>query len=204
MTGLRPGAAGRRLAVTLGLWILPAFILAMMASLWMSATTITELSDSAYDRSLAGAIRAVDANISTESGGVGIELPYNLFAFFELTAQGRVYFNVSTDDKLVQIGDVLLPRAENLDLGQLRFEDVIYLGEAVRMGSLRRPLDASRPSGTSITTCKLAQATLAESGAVPSPMRVSYMPGGIGAVAYNAIVGQRRAEPGTIVAFSAG
>jgi len=30
------------------------------------------------------------------------------------------------------------------------------------------------------------------------------MPGGIGAVAYNSIVGQRRAEPGTIVAFSAG
>lgn len=144
-------ATGRRLAVTLGFWILPAVIVAMAASLWMSATTITELSDSAYDRSLAGAMRAVDANISTESGGVGVELPYNLFAFFELTAQGRVYFNVSTDDNLVQIGDVLLPPAENLDLGQLRFEDAIYLGEAVRMGSLRRLLDASQPAGASIT-----------------------------------------------------
>ncbi|WP_199533553.1 hypothetical protein [Devosia psychrophila] len=61
------------------------------------------------------------------------------------------------------------------------------------------------PSGCGFDiTCKLAQATLAESGAVPSPMRISYMPGGIGAVAYNAIVAQRRAEPGTIVAFSAG
>lgn len=61
------------------------------------------------------------------------------------------------------------------------------------------------PSGCGFDiTCKLAQATLAESGAVPSPIRISYMPGGIGAVAYNAIVGQRRAEPGTIVAFSAG
>ncbi len=30
------------------------------------------------------------------------------------------------------------------------------------------------------------------------------MPGGIGAVAYNAIVAQRPAEPGTIVAFSGG
>lgn len=62
----------------------------------------------------------------------------------------------------------------------------------------------AQPGGGFDITCKLAQATLAESGAVPSPMRVSYMPGGIGAVAYNAIVGQRRAEPGTIVAFSAG
>lgn len=62
----------------------------------------------------------------------------------------------------------------------------------------------AQPGGGFDITCKLAQATLAESGSVPSPMRISYMPGGIGAVAYNAIVGQRRAEPGTIVAFSAG
>ena len=141
---------GRRLAVTLGLWILPAITLAMAASLWMSATTITELSDSAYDRSLAGAIRAIDSNISTESGGVGVELPYNLFAFFELTAQGRVYFNVSTDDNLVQIGDVLLPSASNLETGKLQFEDVAYLGETVRLGTLKRPLDLTLSSGTSI------------------------------------------------------
>lgn len=62
----------------------------------------------------------------------------------------------------------------------------------------------AQPGGGFDITCKLAQATLQESGAVKSPVRVSYMPGGIGAVAYNAIVGQRRAEPGTIVAFSAG
>lgn len=62
----------------------------------------------------------------------------------------------------------------------------------------------AQPGGGFDITCKLAQATLAESGATGSPMRISYMPGGIGAVAYNAIVGQRRAEPGTIIAFSAG
>lgn len=62
----------------------------------------------------------------------------------------------------------------------------------------------AQPGGGFDITCKLAQATLQQSGAVKSPMRVSYMPGGIGAVAYNTMVGQRRAEPGTIVAFSAG
>lgn len=62
----------------------------------------------------------------------------------------------------------------------------------------------AQPGGGFDITCKLAQATLQQSGAVKSQVRVSYMPGGIGAVAYNAIVGQRRAEPGTIVAFSAG
>jgi putative tricarboxylic transport membrane protein len=62
----------------------------------------------------------------------------------------------------------------------------------------------AQPGGGFDITCKLAQATLQGSGAVKAPVRVSYMPGGIGAVAYNMIVGTRRAEPGTIVAFSAG
>ncbi|SMQ68641.1 two-component system, OmpR family, sensor histidine kinase TctE [Devosia lucknowensis] len=142
---------GRRLALTLALWILPAVMLTMGTSLWMSATTIVELSDSAYDRSLAGAVRAIDANISTESGGVGVELPYNLFSFFQLTAQGRVYFNVSTDDGLVQIGDVLLPPTLDLSPGEIRFHDGEYFGETIRIGALRRPLDPTEPAGTSIT-----------------------------------------------------
>jgi two-component system, OmpR family, sensor histidine kinase TctE len=142
---------GRPLAVTLGLWILPAIVLAMASTLWFSATTIAEMADSAYDRSLAGAVRAIDVNISTESGGVGVELPYNLFEFFQLTAQGKVYFNVSTSDGLVQIGDVLLPETPNLELGQLRFQDGNYFGEIIRVGALTRPLDPGKPGGTRIT-----------------------------------------------------
>lgn len=62
----------------------------------------------------------------------------------------------------------------------------------------------AQPGGGFDITCKLAQAALKEAGILADPLRVSYMPGGIGAVAFNTIVGQRRAEPGTIVAFSAG
>ncbi|MGK9052653.1 sensor histidine kinase [Neorhizobium sp. CSC1952] len=142
---------GRPLAVTLGVWIVPAIILAMGSTLWFSATTVQEMADSAYDRSLAGAVRAIDANISTESGGVGVELPYNLFEFFQLTAQGKVYFNVSTSDGLVQIGDVLLPETPNLKQGQLRFHDGDYFGEIIRVGALSRPLDPAKPDGTQIT-----------------------------------------------------
>lgn len=143
--------SGRRLAITLGFWIVPAIVVAMATTLWFSATTIREMADSAYDRSLAGAVRAIDANISTESGGVGVELPYNLFAFFQLTAQGKVYFNVSTSDGLVQIGDVLLPQTGGLASGELRFEDGTYFGEQIRIGTLKRPLDAGKPEGTQIT-----------------------------------------------------
>ncbi|QEE43501.1 sensor histidine kinase (plasmid) [Rhizobium sp. WL3] len=147
----QPERSGRRLAITIGYWILPAIIAAMASTLWFSTTTIRELADSAYDRSLAGAIRAIDANISTESGGVGVELPYNLFAFFQLTAQGTVYFNVSTSDNLVQIGDVLLPKTPALESGELRFHDGNYFGKDIRVGALKRPLDPASPEGVQIT-----------------------------------------------------
>jgi len=72
------------------------------------------------------------------------------------------------------------------------------------------PLDKSeciapaKPGGGFDLTCKLAQGALQEGKYVSDPMRVSYMPGGIGAVAYNAIVAQRPAEANTVVAFSGG
>ena len=62
----------------------------------------------------------------------------------------------------------------------------------------------AKPGGGFDLTCKLAQRALQEGKYASDPMRVSYMPGGIGAVAYNAIVAQRPAEANTIVAFSGG
>jgi putative tricarboxylic transport membrane protein len=62
----------------------------------------------------------------------------------------------------------------------------------------------AKPGGGFDLTCKLVQVSLLETGAIEKPMRVTYMPGGVGAVAYNAIVAQRPAEPGTVVAFSGG
>ncbi len=62
----------------------------------------------------------------------------------------------------------------------------------------------AKPGGGFDLTCKLAQGALMEGKYISDPMRVSYMPGGIGAVAYNAIVAQRPAENNTIVAFSGG
>jgi putative tricarboxylic transport membrane protein len=61
----------------------------------------------------------------------------------------------------------------------------------------------SKPGGAMDLTCKLAQkALLARPGA--SHLKLSYLPGGIGAVAWHTMVGQRRAEPDTLVAFSGG
>ncbi|QPF75733.1 tripartite tricarboxylate transporter substrate binding protein [Roseateles sp. DAIF2] len=58
----------------------------------------------------------------------------------------------------------------------------------------------AKPGGGFELTCRLAQAMLDEGPA----LRLSYLPGGIGAVAFNAFAGPRAAEEQALVAFSAG
>jgi putative tricarboxylic transport membrane protein len=62
----------------------------------------------------------------------------------------------------------------------------------------------AKPGGGFDLTCKVAQTGLLNGKFIKDPMRVTYMPGGIGAVAYNAVVAQRPGEENTIVAFSGG
>ncbi|QEI07937.1 tripartite tricarboxylate transporter substrate binding protein [Pigmentiphaga aceris] len=62
----------------------------------------------------------------------------------------------------------------------------------------------AQPGGGFDITCRLTQAALRDSKALTKPMRIVYMPGGVGAVAYNSIIGQRPADAGAIVAFSGG
>ncbi len=62
----------------------------------------------------------------------------------------------------------------------------------------------AKPGGGFDLTCKLAQTALLEGKFISGPMRVTYMPGGIGAVAYNTVIAQRPADDNTIVAFSGG
>jgi putative tricarboxylic transport membrane protein len=61
----------------------------------------------------------------------------------------------------------------------------------------------SKPGGAMDLTCKLAQHALEGSPGAPR-LKLSYMPGGVGAVAWHTLGSQRRAEPDTLVAFSGG
>jgi putative tricarboxylic transport membrane protein len=61
----------------------------------------------------------------------------------------------------------------------------------------------SKPGGAMDLTCKLAQKAIQDRAGAPR-LRLNYVPGGIGAVAWHTIVSQRRAEPDTLVAFSGG
>lgn len=63
---------------------------------------------------------------------------------------------------------------------------------------------AAKPGGGFDLTCKLVQSALLQAKFITDPMRITYMPGGIGAVAYNTIIAQRPAEANTLVAYSGG
>ncbi|MDY7561688.1 tripartite tricarboxylate transporter substrate binding protein [Pseudomonas sp. CCC3.2] len=60
------------------------------------------------------------------------------------------------------------------------------------------------PGGAFDLTCKLAQSALMGEKFLSTPMRITYMPGGVGAVAYNAVVAQHPADGGTLVTWSSG
>lgn len=62
----------------------------------------------------------------------------------------------------------------------------------------------SKPGGAMDLTCKLVQMGLKEQGSDAASMKLSYLPGGIGAVAWHSLVSRRRAEADTLVAFSSG
>lgn len=128
----------RTLLVVLGAGI--GVVLA--AELVVASRSAVSAADAAYDRSLLGAIKSIDANISTASGGLGVEVQFRMLEFFQLTADGRVFYRVATEDGLVEIGDPALPAPKSpLVTGSPRFENTTYFDTPVRLGSYARMLD---------------------------------------------------------------
>jgi len=85
----------------------------------------------------------------------------------------------------------------------------LFLLSAVARAASLECIVPSKPGGAMDLTCKLAQKGLQGLREAPKPppsdMRITYLPGGIGAVAWHSLVSQRRrAEPNTLVAFSGG
>lgn len=121
--------------------LLAGVMVGSVLQVWLTWHTARSAVNAAFDRSLFGAIKAIDANVSTESGGLAVELPYVLFEFFELTASGPVYYRVATLDGLVEIGNPDLPLPKQvLQDGQPVFDTVEYAGTQVRAATYVRPL----------------------------------------------------------------
>lgn len=136
--------------------LLAGVMVGSLVQVWLTWHTARQAVNAAFDRSLLGAIKAIDANISTESGGLAVELPYVLFEFFELTASGQVYYRVATQDGLVEIGNPDLPLPDQpLRERQPHFDTVEYAGSQVRIGSYLRSLP--QPIGDSSDTRLIIQ-----------------------------------------------
>ncbi len=129
--------------------MMPAVLLVAGVELALTRYAALDAANAAYDRSLLGAMRSLNANISFASGGMSIELPYRLFEFFEMTASGPVYFRVATADGLVEIGNTDLPMPPGpLYENEPRFYDATHYGETLRLGALLRRIDDPRAHNT--------------------------------------------------------
>ncbi len=129
---------------TLLLVLFPGLLLVMGAELALAWRAAVSAANAAYDRSLLGAIKSIDANISTASGGLGVELPYVMLEFFQLTADGQVFYRVATEGGLVEVGNADLPvpvPSQLLVTGRPQFSDASYFGVPVRIGSYARLLN---------------------------------------------------------------
>lgn len=141
--------------------LLPTLAVATATSLWLTRVDAVASANAAYDRSLLGAIKALDLNVSTASGGLAVELPYRLFEFFQLTATGNVYFRVATADGRVEIGHTDLPAPpQPLRIGVPQFFDATYFGETVRVGAYQRTLEPLQPAaGQTLLVIQVAEST---------------------------------------------
>lgn len=77
-------------------------------------------------------------------------------------------------------------------------------GAAFALPERTECLAGAKPGGGFDVTCRLAANSLLVAKLIERPMTVTYMEGGVGAIAYNHVVGKRSADPGLIVAASTG
>jgi putative tricarboxylic transport membrane protein len=81
----------------------------------------------------------------------------------------------------------------------------VFAGQALAFEPNRPECIApAQPGGGFDLTCRIAAQALLETGQIKRPMSVTFMPGGIGAVAYNAMNTTRAEDEDVIVAFSGG
>src|SRR5690606_20250723 len=121
------------------LWILiPAIVLTSVLSLWISSVELTDRVNAAFDRALAGALQSIALNVNTESGGLAMEQPFYMIEFMELATDSRVYFRVSTEDGLSEIGysELPLPEEMHLEDGRPVFYNGDYFGEPLRLATM--------------------------------------------------------------------
>jgi putative tricarboxylic transport membrane protein len=78
------------------------------------------------------------------------------------------------------------------------------IGTAAAQPAKTECLAGAKPGGGFDLTCRLAGNALHAAKLIKDPMAVTYMEGGVGAVAYNHVVGTRPGDSGLVIAASSG
>jgi putative tricarboxylic transport membrane protein len=83
---------------------------------------------------------------------------------------------------------------------------VVALSSALNAFEPKKPvcLAPAKPGGGFDLTCRLVSNSIIEAKLIDKPMIVNFMPGGVGAVAYNHVIGARSNDSEMIVAASTG
>ncbi len=136
----RRGSLRRQLLLLL----MPALAAMMAIDTWLSYGTLRDAANRAYDRSLYGSIRTIDNAIGMAGESIQLTLPDAAMEMFESAAQTHVYYRVSLEragkvETITGYDDLPLP-AGDLVNNTPRFYDTEYLGEAVRIGIMARPV----------------------------------------------------------------
>lgn len=149
----------RSIKKTLFSWVIPTLFLGMFFSLLFSADLLDEQAETAFDRTLAGVLQAINSNVSTPHGGLALEEPYRLLEFFQFTATGSAYYHVATESGLAEIGHPALPRpAGRLKDNVIYFSSGLYLDQQpVRVATLIRRAEPDNPKNTERIVVQVAE-----------------------------------------------
>ncbi|WP_454736915.1 sensor histidine kinase [Cupriavidus necator] len=136
----RRGSLRRQLLLLL----LPALAVMMAIDTWLTYGTLRDAANTAYDRSLYGSIRAIDNAIGMAGDNIQLTLPDAAMEMFETAAQTHVFYRVSREragsiESITGYDDLPLPPGTLVN-NQPRFYDAEYLGEAVRIAAMARPV----------------------------------------------------------------
>lgn len=123
--------------------LMPGMLLVFAGEIWLDWHGTLRVINAAYDRSLLGAVKAIDTNITAPQGRLQFVLPYHTLELFQLHANGQVFYRVATEDGQVELGHIGLPAPpQPLVTGRPQFHESVYMGEPVRVSSFARELIA--------------------------------------------------------------
>lgn len=171
MTPVMQGSIRRRLLVLL---LCGAAALAVLLY-FVVQSVARQVAQQSQDNVLAASALSVMDSARSVDGEITVDLPYAALSMLDSITDERVFYAVRLGDEVLT-GYAALPRPELQSVRQTAFFSAVFLGEEVRVATVRRPF--STETGRTFLEVSVAQ-TLA--GQTQTLARISRMAMGIGA-----------------------